>query len=333
MQPESSDVRRHRRHSPLLSRNRYRSGRRPTPTAAATTPRRYFDALNDEGSIGWVEAHDALSDQVARVTSLLRSVRNPEARTIGEWNVAELAAHLHQAWIMVTALARDDLSEVHQVWPHLAGRPGGSLTDDLWDFSGVTVAGVSSETERDLRVLADRIEAHAQLFLDSAGADLASRRHAWVVEGVTVDTTMLLCHLLNEMVVHGYDIARADGRSWPIPRAHAALVLEGFLVPIASALGPRTMVDQGAARDFRATYELHVRGGSRYLFTFDDGALTIESPGTRRVDCHISADPVAMVLVAWRRRSQWPAIARGELIAWGRKPWLATRFQKMMRNP
>lgn len=280
-----------------------------------------------------MEAHEALSDQVARVTSLLRSARNPEARTIGDWNLAETAVHLNHAWTIVTALARDDLSDVHLVWPHLATRPGGSLIDDLWDFAGVTVTGVSSETERDLMVLADRIEVQAQLFFHSVNIELASRRHAWVVEGVTVDTTVLVCHLLNEMVVHGYDIARSDGRSWRIPTAHARLVLEGFLVPIASALGPRAMVDQAAARGLQATYELHVRSGGRYLFTFDDGALTLEPSGTRRVDCHISADPVAMVLVAWRRRSQWPAIARGELVAWGRKPWLATRFQRMMRNP
>lgn len=270
---------------------------------------------------------------MARVTSLLRSARNPEARAIGDWSLAELAIHLHQACVMVTALARDDLSDVHKVWPHVAGRSGGSLTDDLWDFSQVTVAGVTSQTERELAVLADRIEAQAELFFHCLEVELAGRRHAWVVEGVTVGTTVLVCHLLNEMVVHGYDIARADGRPWPIRTAHARLVLEGFLVPIVSALGPRTMVDQSAAGGVRATYELHVRGGSRHLFTFDDGALTVEPSGTRRVDCHISADPVAMVLVAWRRKSQWPAIARGELVAWGRKPWLATRFQRMMRNP
>lgn len=284
-------------------------------------------------AVGWEGAHDALSNQVARVTSLLRSVRNPEAPALGDWSLAELAVHLHQACVIVTALASDDISDVHRVWPHLAGMSRSSLTDDLWDFSGVTRMGVSHETERDLGVLADRIEGQARVLLDSVDAEFASRSHTWVVEGVTVDTTMLLCHLLNEMVVHGYDMARADGRPWPIPRAHAGLVLEGFLVPIVSALGPRTMVDQEAARGFTATYELHVRKGGRYLFTFDDGSVSVERPGARRVDCHISADPVAMVLVAWRRRSQWPAIARGELMAWGRKPWLATRFQKLMRNP
>lgn len=283
--------------------------------------------------VDWEEARDALSDQVARVISLLRSVRNPLAPAIGEWNLSEVAMHLHQAWIIVTSLVGDDPQALHRVWPQLASRSGRSLVSDIWDFPGITRMGVNADVERDLTVLSDRIEAQARWFLGSLNEQVAAESHAWVVEGVVVGTPMLVCHLLNEMIVHGYDMARADGKSWPIPRFHAALVIDGFLVPIVSALGPRTMVDQSVARGLAATYELHVRGGGRYLFVFDDGTVVVEVPGTRQVDCHISADPAAMMLVAWRRRSQWRAISRGQLVAWGRKPWLATRFPSLMRNP
>ncbi|MGH3764961.1 MAG: SCP2 sterol-binding domain-containing protein, partial [Pseudonocardiaceae bacterium] len=80
-------------------------------------------------------------------------------------------------------------------------------------------------------------------------------------------------------------------------------------------------------------YDVRIRGGDRFHFIFNDGALSIEDPSPRKVDCHISADPVAFLMVAWSRQSQWTAIANGKLLAWGRKPWLGTRFRPLIRNP
>jgi hypothetical protein len=37
--------------------------------------------------------------------------------------------------------------------------------------------------------------------------------------------------------------------------------------------------------------------------------------------------------VAWSRQSQWSAIAKGKLLAWGRKPWLGPRFKGLIWNP
>ncbi|HUP71267.1 MAG TPA: SCP2 sterol-binding domain-containing protein [Acidimicrobiales bacterium] len=284
-------------------------------------------------TIDWTEARDALADQVGRVTALLRSVGHPEAPALDHWSLAEVAMHLSQAWVLVPSLAADDLSHVHRLLPHLEGKAGASLIKDMWDLGEVTMTGVDTDPERDPAVLADRIESRAAAFLETLGPESISRSHAWMVEGVSVGLPTLICHLLNETIVHGYDMARADGRRWPIPAAHAALVLDGFLVPVVSALGPRTMVDQAAAKGLRATFDIHVRGGGRYLFDFDDGALVIGPPGSKKPDCHISADPATFLLVAWARRSQWPAIARGQLLAWGRKPWLGPRFRTLIRSP
>jgi hypothetical protein len=134
-------------------------------------------------------------------------------------------------------------------------------------------------------------------------------------------------------MVHGGDIARAEGRPWPLDAAHAALVFDGFVFPVFAALDARSMVHQKYAAGLRATFDLRLRGGRSYYFVFDDGSLSIEPPSSRRVDCHISADPAALLSVAWARKSQWEAIARGKLVAWGRKPWLGPRLRSLMRNP
>jgi hypothetical protein len=47
----------------------------------------------------------------------------------------------------------------------------------------------------------------------------------------------------------------------------------------------------------------------------------------------IRADPVSLLLVFYRRMSQAGAIARGGLLATGRKPWRAFRLASMFIPP
>ena len=284
-------------------------------------------------AVDWLAAQRALRQEVARVTALLRSLRDPGAPALGEWSVAEVALHLSQSWVAVSGLVTEDLSGVYGVLPGLEGTAGASLIKDVWDLSGVTTLAVDSDPERDLGVLARRIEERADRFFEGLNGMRADEVRPWLVEGTTVTLPTLTCHLLNETVVHGFDIARASAQPWVVEPASAALVLEGFLVPVLRALDPHALVDQVRAGDVRTTYEIRIRGGGRFLFVFHDGALTIEAPSSRRVDCHISADPAALLLVAWGRTSHWQAIGRGQLMAWGRKPWLGPKFRELLRNP
>jgi len=282
--------------------------------------------------LGWGRAQDALRDEVRRVTALLRSVRDPAAPTVGSWNLAETALHLSQVWLVAPGLAQQDLSGIYDVMPGLAGTAGDSLIRDIWELAGVTGLGVRSDPERDPGVLADRIEARAEVYFEDCVGRSADERRPWLVQGSTVRLSTLTGHLLNETVVHGYDIARAARRGWRIEPAHAAMVLEEFIVPVIQALEPRALVSEKAA-GVRATYDLHIRGAGRFQFAFDHGELRVVTPSSGGADCHISADPVAFLMLTWGRRSQWEAIARGQLMAWGRKPWLGPRFRAFLRNP
>jgi hypothetical protein len=281
----------------------------------------------------WQRGQNALRNEVRRVTTLLRTVRDPEPHAVGRWNLGEVAMHLSQAWMVVPGLARRDLSRFHEVAPSIAGVAGDSLIRDIWDLEETTMLGVKSDPERNPSVLADRIDASAQEYFSECAAADPDGPRPWMVEGSTVRQSTLTYHLLNETVVHGADIARAAGRPWPIEPRHAAMVLGRFIIPVIRALHPRTMVDPEKAAGLRATYDLRIRGGDRFHFVFDNGALRVEQPSSRRVDSHISADPVAFLMVVWARQSQWSAIAGGKLVAWGRKPWLGPRFRALMRNP
>jgi uncharacterized protein (TIGR03083 family) len=282
----------------------------------------------------WQHAQDALRAEVERVTALLRSVRDPGAPAVGQWNVAEVATHLSQAWVAVTGLAWGDLCDLYELIPSIRRMAGESLIRDIWELGDLTVLGVRSDPERDPAALADRIEQRAARYFSECAAYSPDELRPWFVQGTRVPVATLTGHLLNETLMHGYDIARADGRTWRIEPAHAAMVVRHLFVPVLQQLDPRALVNTTKAAGLRATYELRLRGANRFHFIFDDGALRVDDPSpAAKVDCYISADPAAFVLVYWGRRSQWPAIATGKLMAWGRKPWLGPRFASLICHP
>ncbi len=281
----------------------------------------------------WEQSQNALRDEVRRVTTLMRSISEPGVPAVGQWNIAEVAMHLSQVWILAPDLARRDLSRIYAVVPGMAGVAGDSWIRDMWDHADSTTLAVRSDPERNLAILADRIEERAQEYLGECAGHSPDEPRPWLIEGTTVPLSALTCHLLNDTVMHGYDIAHAAGRKWRIEPAHAAMVVRQFFVPVIQTADPRVFVNHAEASGLQATYDIRLRGHDRLIYSFDDGSLTVEEPSARRVDCHISADPVAFFMVFWQRQSQWNAIAKGQLIAWGRKPWLGLKFRSLLRNP
>ncbi|MFN2608646.1 MAG: hypothetical protein ABR511_12275 [Acidimicrobiales bacterium] len=258
----------------------------------------------------------AIATEAARLTALLRSVRTPSAPALGDWDLTDVAVHVSHSLDVVLSTVRG----------------GGPLVDDVWGLTAMSSMLVKGETTRDLAAIADRIGATVAQLLAVLPATGGGELRAWLVQGVDLPVSALACQALEELVVHGRDVARAEGAAWPVGRAEAALLLEGFLFPSLGVLG-RSMVDQQAAAGVRAAYDVRLRGGGGAVLRFDDGDLAVTGRGAGPVDCHLSADPVAFLLVSWGRTSQWPAIARGRLLAWGRRPWLGLRLRSLLRNP
>jgi uncharacterized protein (TIGR03083 family) len=269
-----------------------------------------------ETTVDAATARAALADAVQQLTALIRSVRNPAARAVGEWNAGDVAVHLVNVWEALPALARGDLE---------------SPLKELSDLGDLTTAMVSSEADRDLGAAAARIEAAASAYLAAAITDDGPR--PWLVRGTALPASAFACHLLNETLVHGYDIAHAEGRRWRIEPAHAGLAIMGFAFPALSVLDPRAPVDQRHAAGVRACFDIRIQRTGRAYLVFDDGAVTIEPPSGRPVDCHISAEPTTLFLLLWSRTTQWPAALTGRLRVWGRRPWLGIKLPRMLRNP
>lgn len=267
-------------------------------------------------TVDWPAARRAVAVAGPRVTALLRSAQRPEAPALGDWDVTELALHLSHSVDIATAMVNG----------------GGNLLDDIWQLGSMSGVMVRGEGRRPLVEVAERIDAGVAAFLASVERADDDGPCSWLVRGARMPLSALTCQVLSELTVHGLDLARAEGVPWPIDRTHAALMVQGFLFPSLHALG-RSVVDQEAAGTVRARFEVRLRGDGRAWLRFYDGDLTVEASPQGPVDCHVSADPEAFLLVSWGRSSQWPAIARGRLLAWGRKPWLGLRLRSWLRNP
>lgn len=247
-----------------------------------------------------------------RLCVVLRSVTAPNAPAVGTWTVRDVAAHLASGISLSAATARGE----------------GSLIARLADIPDFNASGVVAFPDRDCRVLADRIEAALDAFVAAVAHRPGDLEVAWHA-GVRLPLSSLCAVLLGEALIHGYDVARACNAPWPIDAAHARVVFKGLL-PVLPFF-----VDSAAAAGVHATFDIRLRGGedARVRFAFARGALQISAPHHGPVDCHISADPTAFVLVLYRRLGPLPPALTGKIVAWGRKPWLALRLMRLFLRP
>jgi uncharacterized protein (TIGR03083 family) len=255
-----------------------------------------------------LSALDAEANRVADELALLidTSQRIPHL----EWTVGDTAAHL----TIVLGWAID------------MARGGRGAVDNLQDMASVNAASLAGVPTRNGAQLAALLRERAKSFVEAAARLDPDQTVKWHTgHPLTVDT--LAGIYLGEVVVHGYDIARGLGRPWAIDQSVASLILQRTLL-----ITP-LYVNTDAARGFTATYEIRLRRGPTLSLRFADGALSVHEGAAQAADCRISADPVAFLLVGYGRIGQWGPIVRGQLVAWGRKPWLGPKFARLLRHP
>jgi uncharacterized protein (TIGR03083 family) len=249
----------------------------------------------------------ALTSAGARLSAVMRRVSDPGLRAVGTWSIGETAHHVAAGPGYFLAAARGDGELVAL---------DGVAADNARDLAG--------DPERDPRVLADRFDDGIRALVSYArtvpGDPLVEP-----FTDVKVPLSCLLAVQLDEVLVHGFDIARAAGLAWRIEPAHAQVTLEGLM-----ALMP-FLLDKRRAAGVRMRVELRIRGMARHVLTIGDGTLRVQASPSGPVDCRMLVDPVVYLLLIWNRIGRWRPMLRGQLAIWGRRPWLVNRLQPLLK--
>jgi len=179
--------------------------------------------------------------------------------------------------------------------------------------------------DRPVHELVQELRSNVASFVATTHGKLGADPFPWY-SGVTLDVATAAGVLLGELVVHGYDAARTLGRPWPIAGNDARTIVRA-----STTLAP-WYVDPDATRGDRTTCRVAVRGGPEFRVRIEDGTASVE-PAHGDADCTIRADAAALVLLSYGRIDRWRAAATGKVVATGRRPWRALRFDRSFRSP
>jgi uncharacterized protein (TIGR03083 family) len=255
----------------------------------------------------------ALEVVAKRTLDLFRSVPDtgvpiPNSR----WTVREAAVHLASYGGLHAEMARGVPSPVKSIAPAALAKENDERIADI--------------AETDPEKLAELVTEGVGGFLE-ATEGRSGDQPVLFNQGISLDLAALAGIVLGEQVLHGYDMARAVHRPWPIDPEHARLILYGYkcLLP--------AMVNPERARELTAATVVELRTGARFTARFTAGRCAIEPAGPGPVDCTISVDPVALLLVGSGRLSQWEAIALGLWRTEGSTPEPILRFTELFAYP
>ena len=256
-----------------------------------------------------VVSMEAATNQLCAV---LGSAADPDARAVGTWTVRDVGAHLASGIPLYTGIVRGE----------------GSTYTRLDRIAELNATGITEITDRDCQALADQVGAAVAEFVTAVRSTPGDPKVAWHA-GILLPVSSVIAILLGEMLIHGYDIARACRRPWLIAPEDAGLVLRGGLTILPY------FVDRAAAAGVRASFDIRLRGkdGLRVCLAFDDGSVNVAFGSAESVDCHLSADPAAFLLLMYGRQGPLRPALTGKVVAWGRKPWVALRMQSLVQRP
>jgi uncharacterized protein (TIGR03083 family) len=258
----------------------------------------------------------AVSTAAEDMAVLVEQINDPQVRPRGsEWSVTDIAAHVTAGAELYIGYIRGDVAPALDVSRIAEG-----------SLASTSAAFLAAEPERDPRALASRLRVATTGLLEATEELRIDDRVLWHGQDVTVGALFGLT--LGELVLHGADIASALGRRWTIDRRVAAMILSQALSRI------DLLVDPVATAGVHQTFDLRIRGAARFTLDVNDGTIRARPPSSgEHVDCHLNAEPVALLLITYGRTTLWRQLRFGRLLAWGRKPWLGLRLPGYLVTP
>jgi hypothetical protein len=259
------------------------------------------------------QARSSIAALARRTADLLRSRPDVQARVPGAaWSVREAAVHLVNFAALHAEIA--------------TGAPSPRLSLRRVDVALDNDRRIADVPETDPEKLAGLVTDAFERFLEATADRPGGQEVIWHC-GLPVTLAGLAGIQLGELMLHAYDVATAVGAPWPIDPEHAQLALYGF--------GPcyGLVVNEERVGGWSAGYGIEVRDGPAFTVRFVDGEYRLEPADSGRVDCTISADPVAFLMVGSGRLSMPAAVALGLISIAGDRPELGFEFPDLFIFP
>ena len=271
----------------------------------------------------------ALEQASERAAGLVRQAAPLDGPVPGlEWTKAELVAHLCAICeAFASTLRGEDFAERFGTQFVGSYGSGPTLREAVAATNAKVVKLASFATPA---AAADALTSGAANLLAAFDShrDLSARRPApWYGPEVALPVGSLLSVAVSELLVHGYDLARAAGaglRPSPASAASATAVAAAVM----SEMLPR-ILDERTASGFTGSFEVRVRGGERFVLRIADGRAWSEPAENGNVDCVLTLSAYHALLMGYDRVPVWRVIAAGKTWASGRRPWLGLRFHRL----
>jgi Mycothiol maleylpyruvate isomerase N-terminal domain len=273
---------------------------------------------------------ESLTRESEHIVGLVRGCPDLAAPVPGlAWTVGRLAAHMTSVYLAFGGAVRGEYQDPGMERAVAAAGEGAELPRALAAANEYAVGVLAAP---DARSAADAIAAQAAVLFEALAAaqDLSRERATpWYGLGSTRSVGALASIAVTESLVHGRDLARAVRADTKMSRISAAAATPTLL----SVMLPY-LLDKSKAKGLRADYELRLRGtGRRFVVRVAEGEAECFEAGGRDVDCVITMDPCAALLVGLGRSSVARATLTGGARSAGRKPWLGPRFPGMFAKP
>ncbi|MGC4803732.1 maleylpyruvate isomerase family mycothiol-dependent enzyme [Micromonospora sp. DT233] len=274
----------------------------------------------------WQRARGALEGATDRFVRLVESVDQLETLVTAHWSVADTVVHLVSvAWWYATKL---DPDHPPLPIPGLDARLPTVTVDTIEEINDLILLHL---TERSPQPLLAQLRADVGKILAITADRDPDERLSWFGDARPT-LAGLFSHLVNELLVHGWDIARATGRPWEMPGEEAVLFFEVFTVGVIRGGYGRLLDTDVPPRDRPIMVEFRSAYCSDITLVLRQGVVTVADPGTPP-DVRVRFEPATLNLMLFGRISRVRAALTGGVAIRGRRPWLLLPFLRVVRTP
>jgi len=259
-------------------------------------------------TVPWPELRSSLETAAARFDTMVAGADGDRSVTGTDWTVHETAVHVVTTIDRWTSTARGATLDVV---------PGLQFGKRMAEINRREIDTPPSDPDHATGAVARWL---------GTVPDPTATLHPWGLPDHDCTPVHATGLLLGEVMVHGLDVARTLGVKWPITAREGIAIFDGVLqmLPV--------LYDGTATNGRTFDIDVRVRGRDRGAGLHCTPDVLVVSDGSPSgAPVHLSADPVAWLLVGYGRQSQMSAALTGKIVAWGRKPWLATKFGQLVQ--